>query len=133
MRYGLLALGIAVCIGIYLDWFARAYDHLTTAALSEEARLAIEVRCQVPDDRAARACRGTLKKLYLAGALDPSRTLRTYCDSVESSWWGGRGPALPAVCVQRYGGWPRGLNAPTRDSPRDNAGGEVPSQRTETR
>jgi hypothetical protein len=114
MRYGLLALGIGVGIAIHQDWFARAYDRATTAALTEEARLAIDVRCQVPDDRAARDCRSTLKKLYLAGALDPTRTLRTYCDSVESAWWGGRGPALPEVCVQRYGAWPKGLSAPTR-------------------
>lgn len=116
MRYGLLALGtaVAVCVAISHDWLARAYDAATTAALSEEARLAIEIRCQLQDAPAAVDCRRMLKKLYLAGSLDPHRTLRTYCDSVRSAWWGGRGPALPEVCVQRYGGWPRGLNAPMR-------------------
>jgi len=114
MRYGLLALGIVALIGIHQGWFARALEQATTAALSEEARLAIEIRCQVEDERAAVACRDVLKKLYLSGSLDPERTLRTYCDSVRSAWWGGssRGPALPEVCVQRYGGWPRGLNGP---------------------
>jgi hypothetical protein len=104
MRYGLVALGIAVCIGMCQGWLARAYDHVTTAALTEEARLAIDVRCHVQDDRAARECRSTLKRLYLAGALDPDRTLRTYCDSVKNAWWGGSRPAPPALCVQRYGG-----------------------------
>jgi hypothetical protein len=120
MRYGLLALAIAVSIGIYNDWFVRAVDHATSAALTEEARLAIDVRCQLEDDRAAQDCRNVLKKLFLAGSLGPERTLRTYCDSVRNAWWGGRGPALPEVCVQRYGGWPQGLNGPTRTSGADH-------------
>ena len=108
MRFGLLVLGIAVCIGLYQGWFARAYDHATTAALTEEARLAIDVRCQVQPTRAARECRALLKKLYLAGSLDPDKTLRVYCDSVKTSRWGGSRPAPPKVCVQRYGGWQEG-------------------------
>jgi len=108
MRYGLLVLGIAVFIGLYQGWLARAYDYGTTAALTEEARVAIDVRCQIQDDRAARECRSLLKKLYLAGSLDPDKTLRAYCDSVKTARWGGRRPAQPEVCVQRYGGWRKG-------------------------
>jgi hypothetical protein len=108
MRYGLLILGIAVCIGLYQGWFALAYDHATSAALSEDAREAIDVRCQALHGRAARECRSMLKKLYLAGALDPDKTLRTYCDSVKSARWGGSRPDPPEVCVERYGGWPGG-------------------------
>lgn len=105
MRYGLLALSIAVCIGLYQGWFAGACDHATTAALTEEARIAIEVGCQGLDGRAARQCRSMLTKVYLAGSLDPDRTLRSYCDSVKNARWGGSRPAPPEVCVQRYGGW----------------------------
>jgi hypothetical protein len=105
MRYGLLVLGITICITLYQGWFAGAYDHATTAALTEDARLAIEVRCQLQDDRAGRECRATLKKLYLGGALDPDRTLRFYCDSVKNGGRGGRRPAPPEMCIQRYGGW----------------------------
>jgi len=108
MRYGVLALGIAVWIGICQGWVARAYDRATNAALTEEARVAIDVRCQVQDSRAARDCRGVLKKLFLAGSLDPDLTLRTYCNSVKDAWWGGRHPAPPELCIQRYGGWQNG-------------------------
>jgi hypothetical protein len=105
MRYGLLALGIAVCIALNLGWFARTCDHATTAALTEEARTAIDVRCQNQDGRAGHECRSMLKKLYLAGALDPDRTLRTYCESVKHARWGASQPPPPKVCVERYGGW----------------------------
>lgn len=108
MRYGLLVLGIAVGIGLYQGWFARVYENATTAALSEDARLAIEVRCQAQQDRAARECRSMLKKLYLAGSLDPDKSLRTYCDSVRTARWGGSRPAPPELCVRRYGGWREG-------------------------
>jgi hypothetical protein len=108
MRYGLLVLCLAVCTLLYQGWFARAYDHLTTAALTEEARLAIEFRCQDQVGRAARDCRTLLKKLYLAGALDPDKTLRFYCDSVKNARWGGSRPKPPTVCVERYGAWPAG-------------------------
>jgi hypothetical protein len=108
MRYRVPVLGIAVCIGMYQGWFARAYDQATAAALTEEARVAIDVRCQDQDDRAARECQSMLKKLYLARALDPDRTLRTYCDSFKNAWWGGSRPAPPALCVRRYGGWSSG-------------------------
>jgi hypothetical protein len=105
MRYGLLVLGIVTCIVLHQGWLARAYDHATTAALSEDARLAIAARCQGQEGRAVRECRSTLKKLYLAGALDPDKTLRAYCDSVKTSRWGGSHPPPPALCVERYGGW----------------------------
>jgi hypothetical protein len=108
MRYGLLVLGVLVCIGLYQGWFERAYDHAASAALTEEARLAIELSCQAQTSRAARECRSRLTKLYLAGSLDPDKTLRTYCDSVRTARWGGSHPAPPKVCVKRYGGWQEG-------------------------
>lgn len=108
MRHGLVFLGIAVCVGMYQGWFARAYEHVTAAALTDEARLAINVRCHIKDDRASRECRSTLKRLYLGRALDPDRTLRTYCDSVKNAWWGGSRPAPPELCIRRYGGWHAG-------------------------
>jgi len=108
MRYGLLVLGIIMGVGLYQAWFGRVFDHVTTAALSDDARLAIDVRCQAQEGRAARECRGMLKRLYLAGSLDPDKTLRSYCDSVKSARWGGSRPAPPEVCVQRYGGWREG-------------------------
>lgn len=105
MRYGLLVLGIALCIGLFQGWFARACDHATRAALSEDARLAIELGCENREGRAARECRSMLKKLYLAGSLDPDKTLRSYCDSIKNARWAGEPPAPPEVCVRRYGGW----------------------------
>ena len=105
MRYRLLVLGIVVSLGLYQGWFARAYDRATTAALTEEARLAIHVRCQGQDGRAASECRALLKKLYLSRSLDPDRTMRVYCDSVKNARWGGSRPAPPKSCVQLYGGW----------------------------
>ena len=91
-------------------WFARVYDELITAALSEEARLAIEVRCQerVQGSPSDRECRAMLTKLYFSGSLDPDKTLRSYCDSGKNEHWGGRRPDPPEVCVERYGGWNRG-------------------------
>ena len=110
MRYRLLVLGmgIVVSLGLYQGWFARAYDQVTTAALTEEARLAIDVRCQGQNGRAASECRTLLKKLYLAGSLDPDTTLRVYCDSVKNAQWGGGRPAPPKLCVQLNGGWQEG-------------------------
>jgi hypothetical protein len=105
MRYALLVLAIFIGIGSYQGWFARGYDQATTAALSDEARLAIEVRCGGQSGRSARQCRSMLKRLYLAGSLDPDTTLRTYCDAVKHARWGGSLPPPPKVCVQRYGGW----------------------------
>lgn len=105
MRYGLLVLGIAVCIGLSRGWLAAACDHVTTAALSEEARLALHVGCRGREGRAARECRDMLKKLYLAGSLDPDKTLRSYCDSIKNARWGASRPPPPEVCVERYGGW----------------------------
>ena len=107
MRYRLLVLGIVVCLGLYQGWFARAYDQATSAALTEQARLAIDVRCKGQDGRAAGECRALLKKLYLSGALDPERTLRFYCNSVKNAQRGGNRPAPPKLCVQLYGGWPK--------------------------
>jgi hypothetical protein len=103
MRYGLLALGIAVCIGLHQIWLA----HATEAALSDDARLAIELRCQDRHGGAAADCRRLHEKLYLAGTLDPEKTLRAYCTLAGTVRWGTR-PAPPELCVQRYGGWLRG-------------------------
>jgi hypothetical protein len=105
MRYGLLVLGIVVCLGLYQGWFKNAYDRATTAALSEEARLAIDVRCRSEKGRSASECRAVLKKLYLSGSLDPDRTLRVYCNSVKNARWGGSRPSPPKLCVELYGGW----------------------------
>ena len=108
MRYRLLILGIVMFLGLNLGWFARAYDRATTAALTEEARLAIDVRCDGQNDRAASECRGLLKKLYLSGSLDPDRTLRVYCDSVRNTRRGGSRLVPPKLCVKFYGSWPEG-------------------------
>jgi hypothetical protein len=105
MKIGFLFLCLAISIGLYQGWFARAYDHLTSVALSEDARTAIEVRCGVDDDSAARECRAMLKRLYLSGSLDPDKTLRAWCDSVKTSRWGGGYAKPPRLCVRRYGGW----------------------------
>jgi len=105
MRYGLLFVGIALCMGLSLSWLARSYEEATTAALTEEARLAIDVRCPELDRRDGRQCRGMLKKLYLAGALEPDRTLRAYCEAVKTSRWRANHTVPPKVCVDRYGGW----------------------------
>ena len=105
MRYGLLVLGIAVCLGLSQGWIARAYDQVITAALSEEARLAIDVRCRGQNTRAGSKCRAMLRNLYLSGALDPDRTLRVYCDSAKIAQLGGSRTTPPKLCVQLYGGW----------------------------
>jgi hypothetical protein len=108
MRYGLLVLAVVAGIALHQGWLAMAYDHAANAGLTEDARLAIDVRCQGQADRAARECRSMLKRLYLAGSLDPDRTLRVYCDSVKTARWGGSRPTPPDVCVRRYGGWREG-------------------------
>lgn len=105
MRQGLLVVGIAVCVGLAQGWVSRTVDQATTTALTEESRLAIDLRCQGDSERANRECRETLKKLFLSGSLDPDKTLRAYCDSVKEGRWGGSRPAPPAACVERYGGW----------------------------
>ena len=105
MRYALLFLGLVASIGLYQGWFVRAYDGATTMMLSDEARLAIDVRCQHQSGLAALDCRSLLKKLFLSGALDPDRSLRAYCDEVKQSRWGGGHPPAPKLCVERYGGW----------------------------
>jgi hypothetical protein len=105
MRYGLIALGIAICIGLYQGWFEQAHDHARAAMLTEDARMAIDLRCQGQNGPAGRECRRMLTRLFISGSLDPDKTLRTYCDSVKSARWGGSRPAPPKVCVDRYGGW----------------------------
>jgi hypothetical protein len=105
MRYGLLVLAIGIGLGLSQGWIARAYDQAISAALTDDARLAIEIRCEGQTGRSARECRSMLKRLYLGGSLDPDTTLRTYCDSVKHARWGGSLPPPPKLCVQRYGGW----------------------------
>lgn len=105
MRYGLLVLGFILGLGLHQGWLVQAYDHVASAGLSEEARLAIDVRCRDREGRAAGACRAMITRLYRAGSLDPDKTLRTYCESVKNARWGGSRPPPPEVCVQRYGGW----------------------------
>jgi hypothetical protein len=104
MRRVLLALGIAVCIGLLHGWL----EHATGAALSDEARSAIDLRCDGRDRRADRECRELLEKLYLAGTLDPERTLRAHCTRLKTIELGARPPTPPTLCVQRYGGWQNG-------------------------
>ena len=105
MRYGLLVLGTVLCIALYQGCLAPAYDRATTAALSEEARLAMDLGCQRQHGRARSECRATLKKLYLSRSLDPDKTLRAYCDSIKNARWGGSRPPTPEVCAKRYGSW----------------------------
>ena len=108
MRYGLLALAMAVCMGLYHGWLASAYDPSHGAALSDEARAAIELRCHGREGRAANECRRLLGKLYLAGALDPETSLRDHCTPLKTVAWGARPPAPPKLCLERYGGWQKG-------------------------
>lgn len=103
MRYGILVFGIAVCIGLSHGWLARTYDRVTSAALTDDARLAIDVRCRLKGERAAQECRTTLKKLFLSRALDPEKALRDHCESLKHARWGGSHAALPRSCAQRYG------------------------------
>jgi len=105
MRTGILVVGLALCIGVYQGWHASENARVNPAALTPEARLAIDARCGGKDDRAARECRRLLKRLYVARSLDPDKTLRTYCDAVKNARWGGSRPAPPKVCAERYGGW----------------------------
>ena len=104
MRNILIALGIAAGIGLHQAWLASA----ASLALSDEARLAIELRCEGRQGRAGRECRELLEKLYLARTLDPERTLRAHCTRSRMIEWGARPPAAPALCVERYGGWQNG-------------------------
>jgi hypothetical protein len=112
MRYGLLVTGLILlplfCVGVYQGGLGGVYDRLTRAALSEDARTAVDIRCRIEDDGAARQCRATLEKLYLAGSLDPDKTLRAWCDAVKEQRWGGARPKPPELCVRRYGGWKAG-------------------------
>lgn len=120
MRSGFLALGVAGCIGLSSGWLACSYRDATGAALSEDARLAMELRCEGREARAAADCRRLLAKLYLAGTLDPEKTLRAHCTPASTRRWGRRPPPPPALCVQRYGGWWKGADA-SSDQVRDGA------------
>lgn len=100
MRYVLLALGIAACIALHQTWLS----HVAGTALSDDAHLAIELRCKGRQGGAARDCHVLLEKLYLAGTLDPEKTLRTYCAPSRLVQWGARRPARPALCDRRDGG-----------------------------
>jgi len=106
MRSGRLALSmIGVCGGLVLGGSALTCEQVPSAALTEEARLALDVGCRGHHGRAAHDCRRLLQRLYLAGALDPDKTLRAYCDAVKTARWGASRPAPPEMCVERYGGW----------------------------
>lgn len=103
MRHGLIALGVAIAVGLLHGWLT----HATDSALSEDARVATELRCQDRAGSAASDCRELHEKLYLAGALDPERALQAHCTPLRTVEWGRR-PAPPALCVERYGGWHHG-------------------------
>lgn len=109
MRIGLLVAGLVaalvVGIGLGQGWLGRAYERATEAALDEDARLALDLRCGQKPGREHDECRATLEKLFLSGSLDPNTTLRTWCDSVKHARWGGSRPPPPEVCVRRFGGW----------------------------
>lgn len=105
MRTGLLVPAIVLCVGLGWGFWARTCDEMTTGALTEDARLAIDVRCPGEGSRAGRECRATLKRLYLAGALEPDRTLRTWCDAVRRESWQASRAVPPEMCMQRYGAW----------------------------
>ena len=110
MRNRLLAatIAIALALGLHLAWRAGAFEGALDGALSADARLALEVGCRGRSPRATGECRDMLRKLYLAGSLDPEKTLRAYCDEVRDSHWGGSRPPPPKLCVERFGGWPAG-------------------------
>jgi len=109
MRIGLLVAGLTagllLCVGLASGWITRTWDHATEAALEEDARLALDLRCGQKPGPEHDECRAVLKRLFLSGSLDPDKTLRTWCDSVKHARWGGSRPPPPKVCLQRYGGW----------------------------
>jgi len=107
MRYALIALGTATCLGLH--------HAATTPSLDEEAALAIELRCAGQSESVAENCRELHQKLYLAGSLDPDRSLRDYCTPVRTRERIHRRP--PAVCVDRFGGWRSEPAAPAVSSP----------------
>ncbi len=108
MRYVLVVLALVGGIGLVHACSQRLVELAPGSGLTEDARLAIEVRCRDHNSQASRQCRSVLKRLYLAGTLDPDTTLRDYCAEVEAAPWGGRRPPPPALCVERYGGWSEG-------------------------
>jgi len=105
MRYRLQTLGIALGIGLTLMGLIWAYGSASQAALTDEARLAIEVRCPDETTREGRKCHRMLTKLYVAGALEPDTTLRAYCESKRTMMWQASQARPPRICVERYGGW----------------------------
>ena len=107
MRYGLLALSIVLVAGFGYCSHSVAREH-ATAALSDDARTAIEVRCDFQAAPAASECREMLTRLYAAGRLDPDKTLRVYCNEVKQSGWGNHTPKQPRLCRERYGDWGSG-------------------------
>ncbi len=102
------AILIIAGVAVSLACFGCGHQEAAEAALTEEARLAVDLRCRSGEDAATQSCRRTLTRLYLAGSLDPDQTLRAWCDSVKTARWGGSRPAPPKVCVERYGGWQEG-------------------------
>jgi len=105
MRTELRVLGIALGIGLTLVGLIWAYGSATKAALTDEGRLAIAVRCPDETIREGRKCHRMLTKLYVAGALDPDTTLRAYCESKRTRVWQASQARPPRICVERYGGW----------------------------
>ena len=105
MKHTLLALGAAAALGLFTLLLVPGLHRATAGSLGEEARLAIDVRCGEADGGAARACRTRLERLYAAGALEPDRTLRAYCETRRTAPWGGSPRQIPQVCLDRYGGW----------------------------
>jgi hypothetical protein len=105
MRYRLRVLGIALGIGLTLVGLIWAHGYATKAALTDEERLVIEIRCPDETTREGRKCHRMLTKLYVAGALEPDTTLRAYCESERTMRWQGSQARPPRICVERYGGW----------------------------
>jgi len=105
MKPALLVLAAVTAAGIHQVLIAPALHDVTASALSDDARMAIELRCGDAQSSGARDCRARLERLYASGSLDPDKTLRAYCESVKSQPWGHAHTAPPKVCVDRYGGW----------------------------
>ena len=107
MRHGIVAAAILATLIVLPQMLGLIYEHATNAALSDDAQLAIELRCRDQPAAAARECESMLKRLFLAGSLEPDQALQSYCESYRDGRWGGSRPEPPRVCVQRFGGWAR--------------------------